>query len=182
MEKVVRATELDVSAAGLVLPDGFRIDSVELAFPAPTVPCSPWRAKEGTKVDVIIRVTSADVAEYLNRKQPSGLSNFRVSTKDGKLQVVATTKIAILPVEVGAEGLLEFAEGRLNFVPLRAEVGGVGAPEGMIREQFSKINPLIDLTGWPVETVVRSIEILDNVLRLEGTLTLTADIPRRGEA
>lgn len=181
MEKVIRATELDISARGLVLPGGFRIDAIDLAFPAPTVPCSPWRAVEGTKVDVKIRVTSEDVATYLNAKQPGGLSNFRVATKDGKLQIVALLKIAILPVEVGAEGTLEFENSRLNFVPSRAELGGVSAPESMVRDQFSKVNPLIDLTGWPVHTTVRSIEIGDGQILLEGTLELTADIPRRGE-
>lgn len=179
MEKVVRATELDVSAMGLVLPDGFRIESVDLAFPGPVVPCSPWQATEGTRVDLVIQVSAEDVASYLNSKQPSGLSGFRVSTKNGQLQVVATLKVAILPVEVGAEGILEFTDGKLNFVPKRAEVGGVGAPEGMVKDQLGKINPLIDLTGWPVDTVVRSIEIGNGKIRLEGTLTLTADIPRR---
>lgn len=181
MEKVLRATELDIAARGLVLPGGFRIDTINLEFPALTVPCSPWRAVEGTRVDVKIRVTSEDVATYLNAKQPGGLSDFQVGSKGGTLQIVALMKIAILPVEVGAEGVLEFENSRLNFIPSRAEIGGVGAPDAMVREQFQKVNPLIDLTGWPVKTTVKSIEIGDGEILLEGTLVLTADIPRRGE-
>ena len=95
------------------------------------------------------------------------------------MTVIAVTRV-IVPVQVGAQGVLEFEGGKLNFVPSRAEIGGVKAPSGMVKEQLSKLNPIIDLTGWPVETKIKAIEIGAGEIRLSARLTLTASVPRRG--
>jgi hypothetical protein len=178
MEKAARATQLDLEAAGILLPSGFRIEHVAVSVPQPVLPLGPLRASVGTAADIRITVLADDVATYLEGKQPSGLSAFRVTAENGKLRVVATVRL-MLPMEVGAEGTLNFVDGKLSFVPSRTEIAGVGAPEGLVREQLDKINPLIDITGWPAVAAIHAIDLADGRITLHGKLTLTADIPRR---
>lgn len=178
MGERIKATQVELTAVGLVLPGDFRLDSARIVLPNASFPLSPLRAPEGTKIETSIVVTALDIENYLNKKQPSGMSEFRVRAEEGVLRVVGVMRV-VLPIEVGMEGRLEFSDGRLNFVPIRAEVAGGKAPDVLVAEQMKKINPLIDLTGLPIHTMVKSIEIGSGHIRLEATLSLTAEIPRR---
>lgn len=172
------ATQFDAAVAGLILPNGLRLASVKVAFPSPVVQVSPFFLQEGTVAEIEAVIEAADIEAYLNKRQPSGMSNFSVKASGGLLTVVATAKV-VIPVQVGAEGTLAFADGRLNFVPTRAEVGGVKMPDGMMREQLNKVNPIIDSTGYPVDVTVKAIAIEDGAVRLAGSAAVTAPIPRR---
>lgn len=178
MSKTLRATELTLRATGLILPEGLRIALVHLNFPQLSIPLSPLYLPEGTIIDVAIATTEEDLATYLNETQPAGLSNFRVRAENGKLTIIAVKK-GILNVEVGAEGNLVFSEGKLLFQPTRAEVAGVKAPETLVNETMKRLNPLVDLTKWPLVTKIKEISIGNGEVHLAGTLTLTASIPRR---
>ena len=172
------ATQFDAAVAGLILPNGLRLASVKVAFPSPVVQVSPFFLQDGTVAEIEAVIEAADIEAYLNQRQPSGMSNFSVKANGGLLTVVATAKV-VIPVQVGAEGTLAFADGRLNFVPRRAEVGGVKMPDGMMREQLNKVNPIIDSTGYPVDVTVKAITIENGTVRLAGSAAVTAPIPRR---
>lgn len=119
-----------------------------------------------------------DIQEYLEQKRPGGLSNFEVKTENGLLTVIALSKM-LLPVQIGSQGKLEFKEGKLNFSPIRTEVAGLPAPESLVEDQLKKINPIIDLTGWPVDSEIKTLTLSEGKIRLEASLTLTAEVPRR---
>ena len=106
------------------------------------------------------------------------MTDFSVKAEDDLLTVTAVAKV-VISVQVGGQGRLEFANGRLNFVPTRAEVGGVKMPDGMMRDQLNQVNPIIDITGYPIDAKVKSIEIRNGAIRLCGSLIVTAPIPRR---
>lgn len=178
MSSAVHATQLDINTIGLVLPNGLRVAKVAVKMPTPVVQISPVFVPEGTIVDLDATVEAADIQSYLNTKQPSGMTNFSVKAEDGLLTVTAIAKI-ILPVQVGGQGRLDFSNGRLNFIPLRAEVGGVKMPDGMMREQLNKVNPIIDITGVPIDAKVKSIEVSNGLIRISASLVVTAPIPRR---
>jgi hypothetical protein len=84
----------------------------------------------------------------------------------------------LVPVQIGAQGKLEFSGGKLNFVPTRAEVGGVKMPDGLVREKLDEVNPIIDTTGYPLDATVRSIEIINGEVKLAAQIAVTAAIPR----
>ena len=174
----VHATQLQVSTQGLILPNGLRIASVNVVLPMPVVQINPFFLPEGTTVDLDAVIEAPDIEAYLNKRQPSGMTNFSVKAENGALTVVAIAKV-IVSVQVGAEGTLEFSAGKLIFVPKRAEVGGVRMPDGMMRDQLNKVNPIIDTTGYPIEATVKSIKIGDGVVKLSGRTVVTAPIPRR---
>ncbi len=178
MSKTLRATELSLKITGLILPEGLRLAHAHLNIPQLSLPLSPTYIPEGTEIDVEITTTQDDLTAYLNETQPGGLSDFRVRAENGTLTVLAVKK-GFLSVEVGAEGTLVFQEGKLLFQPMRAEVAGVKAPETLVNETMKRLNPLVDLTKWPLITKIKEISIGGGEIRLAGSLTLTAPIPRR---
>ncbi len=174
----VHATELQISTKGIVLPNGLRIASAALRMPQPVVQTSPFLLPEGTVVDLDAEIEAADLEAYLNKRQPSGMTNISIKAENGLLTAVATAHI-ILPVQVGAEGKLEFSKGTLNFVPTRAEAGGIKMPDGLMKEQLAKVNPIIDMRGYPIDAKVKAIDIGNGRIRLSASLIVTAPIPRR---
>ncbi|MCH8274680.1 MAG: LmeA family phospholipid-binding protein [Armatimonadetes bacterium] len=178
MDQTVRATELDIESHGLVLPNGLRLHHVKVSLPQTTMQFSPFAFPEGSRMNVEVVATANDLQNYLNEKNPGGLSNFRVTAEDGQIRVVGVMRM-ILPVEVGALGTLEFSDARLNFVPKRVEMAGAKAPAALVKEHLDKLNPLIDLSGWPVETNVKEITIGGGEIRLSASIVLTAPVPRR---
>lgn len=177
MPSAFHATEIDIATTGLVLPNGLRISSVEIGLPSLVVQNSPFVVPEGTELNLSAVVEAADLQAYLNARRPSGLNDFVVKAEDGLLTVHATMRVMV-PVQVAGQGKLEFSEGKLNFVPLRAEVAGVKMPEGMMREQLSKLNPIIDSTGYPLDINVKAIDIENGIVRLNARVLTTAAIPR----
>ena len=174
----IHATQLRISTRGLVLPNGLRIASVDLDLPTPVLQIKPQiYLPEGTVGNVSAVITAADIEAYLQKKRPGGVTDISVKAENGLLTVVGMTKM-LVPVQVGAEGKLEFSGGKLNFIPTRAEVGGVKMPDGLVRERLSEVNPIIDTTGYPVEATLRSLELKDGEVRLSAQVAVTAAIPR----
>lgn len=177
MAETAKATELRINIHGLALPSGIRIADINLIFPQIALQFSPFMVPEGTRVNASIVVSASDIQQYLNQKRPGGISNFRVTTNNGKIQIVGQAKV-LIPMEVGAEGVLDYEDGKMSFVPLRAEIAGAKAPDGLVKDQIDKINPIFDLTGLPLSADVKSIEIGNGEIQLEGAVVLTAPIPR----
>lgn len=174
----VHATQLHASTRGLVLPNGLRIASIDVDLPSPVLQIKPQvYLPEGTVANIDATISAADIEAYLAKKQPGGVTGIEVKAEDGFLTLTGYTKLLVM-VQIGAQGKLQFSDGRLNFMPTRAEVGGVKMPEGLIKERLDQVNPIIDLTGYPLEANVRSIEIGSGNVRLVAQLVVTAAIPR----
>jgi hypothetical protein len=174
----VHATQLHVSTRGLVLPNGLRIASVDVDLPTPVLQIKPQiYLPEGTVANVEATIEAADIEAYLSKKQPGGITGIEVKAEDGLLTLIGYTKM-LVNVQIGAQGKLQFSDGKLNFIPTRAEVGGVKMPDNLVKERLDQVNPIIDLRGYPLEATVRSIEIADGHVRLAAQLSVTAPIPR----
>ncbi|RMG23285.1 MAG: DUF2993 domain-containing protein [Armatimonadetes bacterium] len=176
MEEVIRATELGIRLRGLVLPGGLRMASGEVLFDNPLIAVKPFQIPEGTVCHTVLTFLEEDVQAFLEAKRPGGLSGFRVSAKEGELTIVGIAR-ALVPIEVGAIGTLEFSDGRLNFVPRRLEAAGINA-EAFAKPVLSKVNPLVDLSGLPLHAEVSSIDIASGRIVLNARVETTAAIPR----
>jgi hypothetical protein len=174
---IIRATELSMQVSGVVI-DNLRIAEVEVQMPSFSIPIKPFSIPNGTKILLKATVLAKDIQGYLEQKRPSGLSNFEVKAENGLLTVIAISKM-LIPVQIGSQGKLEFNNGKLNFSPIRTEVAGVPAPESLVASQLKKINPIIDLTGWPLDSEIKTLSLSEGKIRVEATLTLTAEVPRR---
>ena len=174
----VHATQLHVTTRGLVLPNGLRIASIDVDLPTPVLQIKPQvYLPEGTVANIEATISAADIQGYLVKKQPGGVTGIEVKAEDGLLTLVGYTKM-LVTVQIGAQGKLQFSDGKLNFIPTRAEVGGVKMPDNLVKERLAEVNPIIDLTGYPLEADVRSIEIAGGNVRLVAQLSVTAAIPR----
>lgn len=158
------------------MPNGLRMAEGEVSFDAPIVSVKPFSIPEGTICHATLVFLDKDVQAYLEAKRPGNLSDFRVTAKDGEIKIVAVARF-LVPVEVGAIGVLEFADGKLNFVPRRIEAGGMNA-ESLARPYLERVNPLVDLTGLPVRADVQSLDIGGGAIRISVRLETTAAIPR----
>lgn len=178
MLKAIKATELRISLKGLVMPNGLRFHTLDVRLPQVAAEIDPFLLPEGTVADVELVVRAEDIEAYLNTKSPSGLSNFSIKIEAGAITIVAVARI-IVPVQIGARGHLEFENGKLNFVLERAEVAGAKAPDGLVREQIEKVNPLVDLTGLPLSSRLKSLDMDNNEVKIGAEVRVTANIPRR---
>lgn len=172
----MRATELGISLKGLVLPGGLRMAEGEAWFDAPILSLKPFSIPEGTICHATLTFAQEDVQAYLEQKRPGNLSDFRVTAKDGEITIIAIARL-LVAVEVGAVGTLQFAAGKLNFVARRIEAGGMNA-ESIARPHLERVNPLVDLTGLPVQADVQSLDIGGGAIRISVRLETTAAIPR----
>jgi hypothetical protein len=174
----VHATQLHVSTRGLVLPNGLRLASIDVDLPTPVLQIRPQiYLPEGTVANIDATIDAADIQTYLEKKQPGGVTGIVVKAEDGFLTLTGYTKL-LVTVQIGAQGKLQLSDGKLNFIPTRAEVGGVKMPDTLVRERLDQVNPIIDLPGYPLEAQVRSIEIADGRVRLAAQVSVTAPIPR----
>jgi hypothetical protein len=174
----VHATQLHVSTRGLVLPNGLRIATIDVDLPSPVLQIRPQvYLPEGTVANVDATISAADIEAYLAKKQPGGVTGIEVRAEDGLLTLTGYTKL-LVTVQIGAQGKLQFTDGKLNFIPTRAEVGGVKMPDNLVKERLDQVNPIIDLTGYPLEATVRSIEIGSGNVKLAAQIAVTAPIPR----
>lgn len=174
----VHATQLHLSTRGLVLPNGLRIASVDIDLPTPVVQIKPQLyVPEGTSARVAAVIEAEDLQTYLRSKSPSGVTDIAVTAEEGFLIVTGYARM-VVPVQIGAKGILEYSDRKLNFSPVRAEVGGVKMPEGLVREKLDEVNPIIDLTGYPLDAEVHEIALVDGKIRLLANVTATAPIPR----
>ncbi len=176
--KAIKATELSIRAKALLMPNGLRLEMVEILFPQASAGLDPFVLPEGTCAEIEIVVSAQDIENYLNAKSPQGLTNFSVKIESGSITVLAVARV-IIPLQVGAQGHLIFENNKLLFVLDRAEVAGAKAPESLVRDHIEKVNPLIDLTALPVMSRLKSLDLVEGSIRMSAALELTADIPRK---
>src|SRR5581483_11464064 len=120
------------------------------------------------------QLTAESLRQYLEDANPAGLGAFEVKAEDGELTVIAVTRV-LVPMQVGAKGTVRLEQGRLEFVPARAEISGMKAPEGMVREYLSKINPIVDLAKYNLAAQNVHIAIQNGTIAFECDLALLRD-------
>jgi hypothetical protein len=95
-------------------------------------------------------------------------------TLDGAdIRVLARPEVlGFVSVPLGVTGALEpISSGdRISFLPARAAVADVSIPHAILDFLFQRLNPLIDLSGMPLQVRVDRITIANDVLTLTGTI------------
>lgn len=134
----------------------------------------PLLVTKGMKASIRAVIRADDLREHLERTKPGGLAAFNVTMEADEITVTGVTKL-LIPVQVGARGRLVFSNARLEFVPERAEVAGVPAPEGMVREQLDKINPILDLSELPLEVSDPEFRMQNGFLTVRATIMTSSD-------
>ena len=116
-------------------------------------------------MDIVIKVTEKDLAEYLGKKVKE-VKNPTVKILTDKIQIRSDVDLGILKLAVGVDGKVVVDAQSIRFRSDRLEVNNAGGINfGAV---FAEI-PLVDLTRLPFQVAVRK------VVMEPGILTIYAD-------
>ena len=117
------------------------------------------------ELDVVIRVTEKDLAEYLGKKVKE-VKNPTVKILADKIQIRSDIDLGLLKLAVGVDGKVIGDAQSIRFQSDRLEVKNTGGIN--FGALFAEI-PLVDLTRLPFQVAVRK------VVMEPGFLTIYAD-------
>lgn len=150
---------------------GLVLDEVEIAGEGLEVDAEPFALRLPQPGSLRVRVGEASLAQFLSKKAPGALKNFRVALAEGEIRVKATATI-LFPIEVSATCLLRLEEEARLYVELKRmdSLGGAGIA-GIVQGQLAAINPVFDAADLPFPVVLKTVEIADGFLDLKGAIS-----------
>lgn len=121
------------------------------------------------KATVVARATARDMQEALARISPSVI-NPVVKLQVGQFEVAATVKRGNRSYPVQVRGHLAVVGGQqVRVVLTQAQVFGSDAPPGLIEGELAKVNPVLDLSKWPVSLQIQRLVVHNDRVELLAT-------------
>lgn len=161
---------LEATFRGVRLPVGLIVDELRIEGAHSECTFEPFRIHLDRPGDLEVTLSEESVATFLNEQAPGGLRDFSVKLSAGKVVVQATAKV-ILEIRATAVCTLRIVEGKCIYVDLESVDALGGAAKGMVENQLSKINPILDARQFPLDAVLNRIEILDGRLTIYGSIS-----------
>ena len=180
---------LVISGKELQLRDGPVLASARLVLTDLDVTGPPFHLTHVGGGNYEAQVSDAAVTEYLHARGGSmagvkivPLSTVTVKFLPGEEATARLSGEAVIPlidkrVPVIADGTLVPAAdaGRVDFNVSRVNVTGLSFPASALKKSFGIVNPLVDLSGWPVAVKVGSINTVTGMATVKGHITGAAD-------
>lgn len=153
----------------LVLPMGLRVDTVKISADGLHFETEPFLATVKQPGTFEVFVSDASLSEFLNKKAPGNVKKFRVTSKNGKLDVQASV-VMLIELPATAICTLRIVEQRYLYVDLESvNVMGAGATS-LVQSQLEKINPVLDVEEFPVRASLNRVDIVEGGVLLLGTV------------
>ncbi|HSI72130.1 MAG TPA: LmeA family phospholipid-binding protein [Fimbriimonas sp.] len=153
----------------LVLPMGLRVDTVKISADGLHFETEPFLATVKQPGTFEVFVSDASLSEFLNKKTPGNVKKFRVTSKNGKLDVQASV-VMLIELPATAICTLRIVEQRYLYVDLESvNVMGAGATS-LVQSQLEKINPVLDVEEFPVRASLNRVDIVEGGVLLLGTV------------
>lgn len=144
MTNEAQLASLELGALNITLPMGLTIDSFELKVGHTKCQLKPFHLNLNEPADFEARVSSQNIASFLELKQVGGLKGFAVTIEPESLTVEATAKV-VVTMRVAAKCGLKIQ----NNSQLVVELISVSVPGPMVRKmvekELAKANPLFDI-------------------------------------
>lgn len=151
----------------LKLPFGLVVDEVRIDAENAVVQKEPFIIHMPEPGEVEAEVSDVELAKFLNKQSPGGLSGFEVKLRDNKVHVLAKMKM-ILEVPVTAICTLRIVNERKVYVDLESvEVMGMGS-KSLVEGQLEKINPVLDVAEFPIDLRLHTVTINEGRVVLTG--------------
>jgi hypothetical protein len=148
---------------------GLTVDAVRITVENASIVDHPFKVAFDRPGKVLATVSADNLAKFLSNKSPGGLRDFDVKIEGNKLVVSASIKV-VVDVRARAICALEIREGKEIWVKLEdVEVLGVGARR-LVEKQLEKINPVLDVSQFPVNIELESTSASEGELILVGRL------------
>jgi len=166
----VSGEALEAKLIGLVLPNGLRVDEVELQAGTFRAVRDPFSLHLPAPARLVARLGARSIANFLEETTPETMRNFEVGTEGGHLYVRASVRI-LLEVRGLLVLRLDVEDGKRVMARLvDAQFMGVN-PRQLIQSQLDQFNPLLDLADFPVEGEISRITISEGHVEVEALLS-----------
>jgi len=165
---------IEMGALGAMLSqvrtgEGPDFETVTIQAVGVTLGTEPFSLRVSEPAEIQIEVTPSAIERYLNEKRPGGLGNFEVRLHDGHLKISAAMRLI---VEIRAEATCDLklmGQKRIE-VELISLAGPVAGFKGTVEEQLRKINPVFDASTFSWDVELRTIEVTDRAVVIQGTI------------
>lgn len=172
MQKSLSLGGVNAFLRQIELEMGLLVDEVEIESGAARVGLSPFSFELSEAAPVSVRISASSVEKFLNLKAPSGVKDFAVELKDGKIRIQATVKL-VFEIRAGVVCRIEI-EGEQKLLVVLESVDSVASmARGMIESQIEKVNPLLDASELPISVHMKTVEIEDGWIQLTGQISGT---------
>ncbi len=122
-----------------------------------------------SKATVVARSTAGAIEEGLARMS-SAILKPRVRFEAGQFEITATIKRGDRLYPIQARGnFVVVQKQRLCVALTEARVLGGDAPQGLIESELTKINPVLDLSKWPLSLHTQRLALHNNTAELLAT-------------
>ncbi len=128
-----------------------------------------FRAKRVQKATVVAKSTSAAIQQALLRLSPS-IMNPKISLQEGHFDVTMTIRREgkLYPTE--ARGTLVVVQNQQLHVALSdVKVSGGNVPMDLVQKELVRINPIVDLSTWPIPLYVQRLVLHKDAVELLAT-------------
>jgi hypothetical protein len=143
---------------------GLHVDTAGLAAQQ----MKPIRTGRAT---VVARSTAKDVQEGLVRISPNILSP-TVRFQTGRFEITATIRRGdkLYPAQASGSLVVDQDRQRVRIAVAQALAAGSDVPSGLIESELAKVNPVLDLSRWPLNLVIQRLVLHnDRIELLAGT-------------
>jgi hypothetical protein len=154
----------------LSLPIGLELERVEFQGEGLTLVDDPFEIRLSKPGSFEVLVTEMALSAFLNHSAPSGMRDFSSKVTPDRIYVEASAMM-VVPLKVRAECTLTIQNGKQVCVELLSvDVAGMGA-KGLVQKVIKKINPVFDMAEFPVDGVLKQVQMNEGVIRLSGLLS-----------
>jgi hypothetical protein len=130
------------------------------------------KARRVQKATVVAKSTATAIQEALSRLSASFI-NPRIQIQEGSFAVTAIIRRDDNLYPTVARGTLVVAEGRqlVHLVLTDATVSGTNVPVDLVGKELAKINPLVDLSKYPIPLFIQRLVLHNDAVELLATNT-----------
>jgi hypothetical protein len=146
---------------------GLVVDTVQLNAKTVSLDHDPFSIQLEEPGSIEVTLSQENLEDFLNKEKPGGLHSFKVSMENDRVNVEATMKVL---VEMRGKAIctLRVVNGSQIWIDLQdVEVLGIGA-RGLVEKQLEKINPVLDVSTFPLELTINEVAIYDGEVVLRG--------------
>jgi hypothetical protein len=121
------------------------------------------------KATLVARTTASALAGALARVAPSVI-NPSVKLHAGEFQLAAGVRQEGKLYPTHARGKLMVERGQRVWVTVsEMRVSGGDVPENTVRKELARINPILDLSQWPLDLRIQRLNLHNDVIELLAT-------------
>lgn len=169
MTNDLHAEALALNLKGLVLPNGLRIESLQIEGEAVDVQFDPfeWNIVKPGKATALC--LASDLTKMMTEKLPAQIEHVEAEFFDGYVQIFAKARM-IVQISVDIEATLKIVDGKsLHIDLLKVDVGGMGA-KSLVEDKINEANPILDASQLPIDITLDEVILDPGGITLYGTV------------